>query len=121
MSYLSELISIQKAVDEIRIDNCPKYLSKTVYEEMKKKINRTKERIALSNLSSEDKEAFLKLVEKYEGNLQSDETPKYTFIALLFGIVGFGLGWYAKGAYEEYKENRAKEIFEIVKRKMVNK
>jgi len=129
MNYLSELLEIQEAVENGRIDG-PRYaayLDKDERVEKDKRLQEARKAIANSILSKEDKDMFSDIVEGYKANMQTanadksskgSESWKYLLVALLSGGVGFGLGWYAKNAYDDHKDSRVNEIIEIVKREM---
>jgi hypothetical protein len=123
MAYLSEMLEVQKAVDSVRVDS-PRYakcLDKRAYLQ---RMDETECAIANSMLSKADKDMFMDLVEGYRTNLKNKKSNnesnalKYLLVALASGGVGFGLGWYAKGAYDNYKDEQLREIVKMVKREM---
>jgi hypothetical protein len=120
MSYLSKMLEIDKAVGHVRTDQwTAKYLNKDEYTKRVEEVGRM---IAVSDLSADDRKMFLELVEGYNSNLQNNssrqDTLKYILVALLSGGAGFGLGWYAKGAYDNQRKEQMKEIAELVRREM---
>lgn len=138
LDYLSRMLELEKAVNVARIDS-PRHAAYLDGDERIKKdkdLSGLGRMVAASELSAEDKDTLLDVVEKSKSNLQaysandanansgagenngSAEALKYALFALLAGGMGFGIGWHAKSVYEEHKGKQAKEIAEIVNMEM---
>ena len=118
MDYISQLLAADRAAEAVRVDSplVAKYLG---MGERADKIKEAGRFVAESGLSAEDKEMFLEEIERYGGNTKDKDSGnsllKYVITALVSGGAGFGLGWYARGAYENGKKGEAREIAEMVK------
>jgi hypothetical protein len=116
MDYLSQLLAADRAAEAVRTDALSaKYLDR---EERAKNIREAGRFVAESGLSAEDKATFLEEIERYGGIVKANDSNsvlKYAITALVSGGAGFGLGWYARGAYENGKKEEARQIAEMVK------
>ena len=106
MNYLSQMLELDRNVEE-KINAG--------------KASEARRLIANSFLSSEDKRVFLRQVEARAPSSKDSGILNYAITALLSGSAGFGLGWYARDKYEEYKEGQMDEILELVKNEMEKK
>lgn len=117
--YLSRLLEMQKAVDAVSICSPlqAKYLSSEARVARTRDLEKTGNEIANSCLWGDDKLMLLESIEISKANLQyacnagtNNASLKYLLVALASGGLGFGLGWKAKGMYEDGKAKDAKEL-----------
>ncbi len=133
MNYLSKMLEIDNVVEAAKIESPQHaiYLADDTRKSKIKELDEIGERISISPLSKEDKDMFLDMVGRYKANLgtgyaknnppEGSDALKYLLVALLSGGVGFGLGMYAKGAYEKQKDDRIDRIVGLVKEEMEKK